>query len=171
MQLPSHRWIYPICILSISRNRIQSMSMGRLSKRTAWPIIRASSGPQALQSTIKLEPTSFSLAYLECASGKLSTGLSPLVRNSQMSGYVVQNSASNQLSNDVISTQPRQSKLAHNSSKLAFFSWCSSVGGKPCLSEWGAISESICDLATAILHSDDWDPDKIYTPNQHLIPK
>jgi hypothetical protein len=46
-----------------------------------------------------------------------------------------------------------------------------SFGGKPCPSEWGAISESIYNLATAILHSNDWDPDKMYAPNQHLVPK
>ena len=43
-------------------------------------------------------------------------------------------------------------------------------GGKPCPSEWGTILESICDLANAILHSDYWDPDKIFVPNQHLVP-
>jgi hypothetical protein len=48
---------------------------------------------------------------------------------------------------------------------------CLSFRGKLCPSEWGAILESICDLATAILHSNDWDPDKIYAPNQHLVPK
>jgi hypothetical protein len=45
-----------------------------------------------------------------------------------------------------------------------------SFGGKPCPSEWGAILESICDLASAILHSNDWDLDKMYAPNQHLVP-
>jgi hypothetical protein len=45
-----------------------------------------------------------------------------------------------------------------------------SFGGKPCPSEWGAISESICDLATVILHSNNWDPVKMYAPNQHLLP-
>ena len=48
---------------------------------------------------------------------------------------------------------------------------CSSFGGKPCLSEWGAISELICDLANAILHSNGWDPHKIFAPNQHLVPE
>jgi hypothetical protein len=46
-----------------------------------------------------------------------------------------------------------------------------SFGGKPCPSEWGAISESICDLANAILHSEDWDPKEIFAPNQHLVPE
>jgi hypothetical protein len=44
-----------------------------------------------------------------------------------------------------------------------------SLGGKPCLSEWVAILESICNLATAILHSNNWDPGKMYAPNQHLV--
>ncbi len=46
-----------------------------------------------------------------------------------------------------------------------------SFEGKPCPSEWGAISESICDLANAILHSKDWDPEEIFAPNQHLVPE
>jgi hypothetical protein len=45
-----------------------------------------------------------------------------------------------------------------------------SFGGKPCPSEWGVISETICDLANAILHNNDWDPDKLFAPNQHLVP-
>jgi hypothetical protein len=45
-----------------------------------------------------------------------------------------------------------------------------SFGRKPCLSEWGVISEMICDLANAILHNNDWDPDKLFAPNQHLVP-
>ncbi len=31
-------------------------------------------------------------------------------------------------------------------------------GGAPCPSEFGAISETICDLINAILQHDDWDP-------------
>jgi hypothetical protein len=42
--------------------------------------------------------------------------------NSPMSRYLLQNSTSNQLSDNVISTQPRQSKLAHNLLKSAFSS-------------------------------------------------
>jgi hypothetical protein len=45
-----------------------------------------------------------------------------------------------------------------------------SFGGKPCPSEWGVILETICDLANAILHNNDWDPDKLFAPNQHLVP-
>jgi hypothetical protein len=45
-----------------------------------------------------------------------------------------------------------------------------SIGGKPCPSEWGIISETICNLANAILHNNDWDPDKLFAPNQHLVP-
>jgi hypothetical protein len=44
-----------------------------------------------------------------------------------------------------------------------------SFWGKPCPLEWGAISVSICNLAMAILHSVDWDPSKMYAPNQHLV--
>ena len=48
---------------------------------------------------------------------------------------------------------------------------CLSFGGKPCPSEWGAISESICDLANAIMHSNNWDPEEIFASNQHLVPE
>ncbi len=46
-----------------------------------------------------------------------------------------------------------------------------SFGGKPCPFEWGVISETICDLANAILLSNDWDPGKLFAPNQHLVPE
>jgi hypothetical protein len=43
-------------------------------------------------------------------------------------------------------------------------------GGAPCPLEWGFIAESICNLANAILLSDDWDPLSLQSPNQHLVP-
>jgi hypothetical protein len=46
-----------------------------------------------------------------------------------------------------------------------------SFGGKPCPFEWGVISETICDLANAILLSDDWDPSELFAPHQHLVPE
>jgi hypothetical protein len=47
-----------------------------------------------------------------------------------------------------------------------------SFGGKPCPFEWGVISaETICDLANAILHRDDWVPEELFAPNQHLVPE
>jgi hypothetical protein len=46
-----------------------------------------------------------------------------------------------------------------------------SFGGKPCPFEWGVISETIWDLANAILHSNDWDPKELFDPNQHLVPE
>jgi hypothetical protein len=46
-----------------------------------------------------------------------------------------------------------------------------SFGGKPCPFEWGVISETICNLANAILHSNDWDPEELFAPNQHLVPE
>jgi hypothetical protein len=36
-------------------------------------------------------------------------------------------------------------------------------GGAPCPSEFGAISETICDLINAILQHDDWDPLTLFT--------
>ena len=43
-------------------------------------------------------------------------------------------------------------------------------GGAPCPSEWGAIAESICDLANAILLNDEWNPLSLQLPAQHLVP-
>ena len=45
-----------------------------------------------------------------------------------------------------------------------------SFGGKPCPYMWGVFSESICDLANAILFNDDWDPFDLLAPNQPLVP-
>ena len=42
--------------------------------------------------------------------------------------------------------------------------------GAPCPSEWGSIAESICNLANAILLSNNWDPSSLQSPNRHLIP-
>jgi hypothetical protein len=39
-----------------------------------------------------------------------------------------------------------------------------SFGGKPCPFEWGVISETICNLANAILLSKDWDPQRALCP-------
>lgn len=43
-------------------------------------------------------------------------------------------------------------------------------GGCPCPNEWGAFSEPICDLATAIMHDDLWNPEELHSPIQHLVP-
>ena len=44
-------------------------------------------------------------------------------------------------------------------------------GGKPSPSEWGCISETVANLATNILHCDEWDPSEIHSPLQQMIPK
>jgi hypothetical protein len=43
-------------------------------------------------------------------------------------------------------------------------------GGAPCPSEWGAIAESICDLANAILLNDEWNHVSLQSPAQYLVP-
>ncbi len=43
-------------------------------------------------------------------------------------------------------------------------------GGAPCPFEWGVISETMCNLATAIILNNDWDPDKLHAPNQEDFP-
>jgi len=43
-------------------------------------------------------------------------------------------------------------------------------GGAPNPNEWGVLSESICDLANAILNNKDWNPDLLHAPCQKLVP-
>ncbi len=44
-------------------------------------------------------------------------------------------------------------------------------GGAPCPYEWSVILEVICDLATAIIRDENWDPTTMYSPDQHLVPE
>ena len=44
-------------------------------------------------------------------------------------------------------------------------------GGSPCPYEWGVISESICDLSMALLHSNEWDPNSLKSKLEHLVPQ
>ena len=46
---------------------------------------------------------------------------------------------------------------------------CLSFGGKPCPYMWGVYSETICDLANAIMHSNHWDRFDLFAPNQPLV--
>ena len=43
-------------------------------------------------------------------------------------------------------------------------------GGAACPFEWSIISETICDLATAIAHDESWDPTTLVAPDQDLVP-
>ena len=43
-------------------------------------------------------------------------------------------------------------------------------GGAPCPFEWCTISESICDLAVAILQHKDWDSETLHAPEPDLVP-
>ena len=43
-------------------------------------------------------------------------------------------------------------------------------GGAACPFEWSIISETICDLATAIAHDSNWDPSTLFAPDQDLVP-
>jgi len=55
--------------------------------------------------------------------------------------------------------------------ELAIVALRLTFGGAPGSYEWGVISESICDLAIAILQHNDWDPSKLHSPSQNLIPE
>ena len=43
-------------------------------------------------------------------------------------------------------------------------------GGAPGQYEWGVISETICDLAMAIMQDEDWDPATLSSPEARHIP-
>ena len=43
-------------------------------------------------------------------------------------------------------------------------------GGAACPYEWSIISETICDLATAIAHDENWCPLTLQAPDQTLVP-
>ncbi len=47
---------------------------------------------------------------------------------------------------------------------IAIISLRLTFGGTPCPYEWGVISESICDLANALLKDNDWDPLTLSAP-------
>ena len=61
-------------------------------------------------------------------------------------------------------TQLPEENLAIMALRLTF-------GGCACPFEWGAISESICDLAMAFLHSNDWDPTSLKSKLGDMVPK
>ena len=42
--------------------------------------------------------------------------------------------------------------------------------GKLCPSEWSELAEPICDLSTALLHEERWDPTTLVSPSQLLVP-
>ena len=44
-------------------------------------------------------------------------------------------------------------------------------GGSPCPYEWGVMSESICDLSMALLHSNEWDPSSLKSKLGDLVPQ
>ncbi len=53
---------------------------------------------------------------------------------------------------------------------LGFISLRMTFGGSPNPALWGNISESITDLANALLRCKDWDPKELKSPLQHLVP-
>ena len=60
-------------------------------------------------------------------------------------------------------TQLPELALAMISLRLTFV-------GAPGPYEWSVISETACDLSTAIKHNDNWDPLTLFGINQHLVP-
>jgi hypothetical protein len=47
---------------------------------------------------------------------------------------------------------------------------CLTFGGTPCPFEWGVISETICNLATALLLNDNWNPNNLHASDQAHFP-
>jgi hypothetical protein len=56
------------------------------------------------------------------------------------------------------------------SEKLTIMALRLTFGGAPGPYEWGVLSESICDLAMAILQDEAWNPSELHSPNQQLVP-
>jgi hypothetical protein len=54
---------------------------------------------------------------------------------------------------------------------LALMALHLTFGGTSSLFEWCTISESICDLATAILLHEDWHQKELHTPDQANFPQ
>jgi hypothetical protein len=54
--------------------------------------------------------------------------------------------------------------------EIVLMALCLTFGGTPCPFKWGAILETICDLATALLLDNDWDPTNLHAPNQANFP-
>ncbi len=54
--------------------------------------------------------------------------------------------------------------------ELFFMNLRLTFGGKPCPYKWCVISNVICNLTTAILHNNAWDPSCLHEQNQHLVP-
>jgi len=54
--------------------------------------------------------------------------------------------------------------------ELALISLRLTFGGAPGPYEWSVISETVCDLMTAVKHNDNWDPSMLFGINQHLVP-
>jgi hypothetical protein len=44
-------------------------------------------------------------------------------------------------------------------------------GGRPCPSDWGSVSETVHDLANALMSDPNWDPDELFNPQSLEIPK
>lgn len=63
-----------------------------------------------------------------------------------------------------------KSKKATNSLNLTLIMSRLTFGGSPFPSEWSVLSESICDLANAIVDNNDWDPASIMAPEATWLP-
>jgi hypothetical protein len=56
------------------------------------------------------------------------------------------------------------------SDNIALLALRLTFGGAACAFEWSEISETICDLATAITNNVHWDPKTLFSPLQDSIP-
>mmetsp|Transcript_1546 Transcript_1546/g.3676 ORF Transcript_1546/g.3676 Transcript_1546/m.3676 type:complete len:179 (+) Transcript_1546:211-747(+) len=54
---------------------------------------------------------------------------------------------------------------------LALMSLRRTFSGAPGPYKWGVITETVCDLAMAILHDDEWGPRRLRAKAQELVPK
>ena len=54
--------------------------------------------------------------------------------------------------------------------KIAMVALRLTFGDSPAPFKWGALSVTACDLETAILQDDKWDPMSLHAPNPELMP-
>lgn len=54
---------------------------------------------------------------------------------------------------------------------LAQIALRATFGGAPNPNEWGNVSETVCDLANAIMNDPNWDPAELHSPFQNLVPE
>jgi len=54
--------------------------------------------------------------------------------------------------------------------KLLLMFLCLTFGGAPGPNEWSVLAEPMCDLSTALMQDENWDPSALASPSQKIVP-